>query len=222
MIPWIQIDEADLPGGGKLRLMRRDTELSIMLDAVELMNNRLSGSEQALATLTCERIAGRTAPRLLIGGLGMGFTLRAALGHAERDASIVVAELVPAIVEWARGPLSELSGASLIDSRVRVVIADVGNVIASASHVYDAIMLDVDNGPGGLTRSANDSLYSAAGLAAARRALRPGGVLAVWSASRDERFARRLRRSNFQVDEVAVRAHGGRGERHTIWIAIPA
>ena len=220
MITWLQIDAADVPGGGTLRLMRRGTEFSIMLGAVELMNSRLSGSEEALATLACERIADRPAPRLLIGGLGMGFTLRAALGRAAAGASIDVVELVPAVVAWAMGPLAELGGVGLADPRVRIVIDDVGDVIAAASGAYDAIMLDVDNGPGGLTRSVNDRLYDPAGLTAARRALRPGGVLAIWSSARDERFTRRLRQSHFQVEDVPVRAHRTRGAKHVVWIAV--
>ena len=220
MIPWLQIDEADVPDGGKLRLMRRGAEFSIMLGAVELMNSRLGGSEQALATFACDLIADRAAPRLLIGGLGMGFTLRAALIRVAEDASVDVAELVPAVVGWAKGPLAKFSGASLVDPRVRILVKDVGDLIAAASGAYDAIMLDVDNGPDGLTRNANDRLYAAAGLAAARRALRPGGVLAVWSSARDDHFARRLRQSHFQVEEKYVHARRARGAKHVIWIAV--
>ena len=220
MIPRVQIDSAAIPGGGELRLVQRGSEYSIMLGANELMNSRLSGSEEALATLAWARIAGRPRPALLIGGLGMGFTLRAALAVAGADARIVVSELVPAIVRWARGPLGHLYGDSLDDPRVRVEECDVGDLIASARAEYDAILLDVDNGPDGLSREANDRLYDAAGLARARAALRPGGVLAVWSSAPDAAFTRRLAKAQFRAEEAVVRANAGRsGARHTIWIA---
>ena len=221
MIPRVQIAAATVPGGGELRLIRRGSEYSIMLGANELMNSRLSGSEEALASLSCERIAGRPAPRLLIGGLGMGFTLRAALAQAGADASITVAELVPEVVEWARDPMAEIFGSSLDDPRVTVAVGDVQALILGARSEFDAILLDVDNGPDGLSRETNDRLYSAAGLAAARAALRPCGVLAVWSSAPDPRFTRRLQKAGFSVDERVVRASGtGRGARHAIWIAV--
>ncbi|MFG1479094.1 spermidine synthase [Xanthobacter sp. V4C-4] len=221
MIPWSLLDTAKVPDGfGDLRLMRRGDEFSIMSGATELMNSRLSGSEQALATLVCARLGSRRAPRLLIGGLGMGFTLRAALGALGADAGVVVVELVPAVVAWARGPMAALFGASLTDPRVTLVEDDVSAAIRSGRAAYDAILLDVDNGPGGLMRAANDGLYDAAGLQAARAALRPGGLLAVWSSAPDRDFTQRLRRAGFQVDEVKTRANGkGGGARHVIWIA---
>jgi spermidine synthase len=221
VIPWSLIDTARIPGGeGELRLMRRGAEFSIMLGNNELMNSRLSGSEQALATLSCERIDSRSAPHILIGGLGMGFTLRAALANLDPKARVVVAELVPAVVAWARGPMAELHGASLTDPRVSIQEMDVGRLIRSARASYDAILLDVDNGPGGLTREANDGLYDIEGLRAARRALRRDGVLAVWSSGPDRNFTSRLRKTGFRVDEVKVRANGGRGgARHVVWIA---
>lgn len=221
MIPWTLIDTAPIPGGeGALRLMRRGAEFSIMLGNNELMNSRLSGSEEALATLSCERLS-RPAPRILIGGLGMGFTLRAMLAAlADPKAQIVVAELVPAVVAWARGPMAELHGASLSDPRVSIQEADVGKLIRAGRAVYDAILLDVDNGPDGLTRAANDSLYHLAGLTAAREALRPQGVLAVWSSGPDRGFTQRLRKAGFGVEEIRTRANGKRGgARHVIWIA---
>nr|WP_256515742.1 hypothetical protein [Alsobacter ponti] len=203
-----------------MRLFRRGAEFSIRLGANELMNSRLSGSEEALATLTCDRLAGRKRARLLIGGLGMGFTLRAALACAPADAALVVAELLPEVVAWARGPMAELFAGSLDDPRVSVREQDVAAVIASGTAAFDAILLDVDNGPDGLTRPQNDALYNAAGLAAARAALRPGGILAVWSADPDDGFTRRLRQAGFSVEEVAVKAHRGRsGRRHVIWLA---
>jgi spermidine synthase len=200
--------------------MRRGAEFSIMLGPNELMNSRLGGSEEALATIACERIRTRKQPRILIGGLGMGFTLRAALAALATDAQVTVAELVPAVVAWARGPMLEVFGESLTDPRVSIREADVGPLIRSGASAFDAILLDVDNGPAGLTREANDALYDLAGLGAARLALRPGGVLAVWSSGPDANFTRRLRKTGCDVDEVRVRANGARGgARHVIWIA---
>lgn len=221
MIPWSLLDTASIPGGeGELRLMRRGSEFSIRLGHNELMNSRLSGSEEALATITSERIKPHAAPRVLIGGLGMGFTLRAALASFGPDASITVAELVPAVIKWAQGPMAHVFGNSLADPRVRVCEADVGQLIRSRPSAYDAILLDVDNGPDGLTRSANDALYDLRGLSAARTALRDGGVLAVWSAKPDARFVQCLRKAGFDVDEVKARANGLRGgSKHIIWIA---
>jgi spermidine synthase len=220
VIPWVLLDTAPIPGGATLRLKRRGAEFSIMLGDNELMNSRLSGSEQALATLSCARISARPEPRILIGGLGMGFTLRAALAALNARAQVVVAELVPAVVAWARGPMAELHRASLADSRVRIEEADVGRLIGSARAAYDAILLDVDNGPDGISRDSNDSLYNRAGLIAAREALRPGGVLAVWSSGPDQKFAENLRRAGFAVEEIKARANGKRGgARHVIWIA---
>ena len=222
MIPWVCLDTATIPDGGELRLMRRGAELSIMSGAIELMNSRLSGSEKALADLTVARLAGRMKPRVLIGGLGMGFTLRAALAALPSDAEVVVAELVPAVVAWARGPMAGLFEGCLDDPRVTVREADVAEVMGKARAAFDAILLDVDNGPGGLNRDANDQLYSAGGLSAAKRALRPGGVLAVWSAGPDHGFTRRLQGAGYAADQVPVRATGGkRGARHVIWLASP-
>jgi spermidine synthase len=223
MIAWSRIETAIIPGGGELRLMRRGAEFSIRLGANELMNSRLGGSEQALATLTCEKLRGRQWSRLLIGGLGMGFTLRAALAGLGAEAEIVVAELVPEMVSWARGAMAEIFAGSIRDPRVRVIEADVGELIQSGAAQFDAILLDVDNGPDGLSRTANDRLYDLAGLRATHAALRPQGVLAVWSSGPDQNFTRRLRQSGFAVDEVPVRANGKRGgSRHLIWIATRA
>ena len=220
MIPWSVLDTAQVPGGGELRLKQRGAEFSIMLDHDELMNSRLSGSEEALATIACEKIRRRKTPRILIGGLGMGFTLRAALAALGPDARIVVAELVPAVVAWARGPMGEVFGTSLTDPRVSIREADVGEVIRSDAAAFDAILLDVDNGPEGLTRKANDALYDLKGLGGARAALRPGGVLAVWSSGPNPKFTWRLRKAGFEVEEVRARANGSRGgARHVIWIA---
>jgi spermidine synthase len=221
MIPWVFLDTAKIPGdGGELRLKKRGAEFSIMLGSNELMNSRLSGSEEALARLSCLRIQGRERPQILIGGLGMGFTLRAALAELGSDAQVTVAELLPAVVAWARGPMAEVFGDSLADPRVRIFEGDVGHLIRSGRSAYDAILLDVDNGPEGLTRKANDSLYDLPGLSSARTALKPGGVLAVWSSAPNRAFTRRLCKVGFGVDEVGARANGSRGgARHTIWIA---
>jgi spermidine synthase len=221
VIAWSLIDTAPVPGGGdELRLMRRGAEFSIRLGHNELMNSRVGGSEAALATIACERIGAVKRPRLLIGGLGMGFTLRAALPVLGSQARIIVAELVPAVLAWARGPMAPVFGDSLSDPRVRLHEADVAQLIGQERSAFDAILLDVDNGPAGLTRTGNDRLYDLAGLRAAHAALRAGGVLAVWSSGPDAGFTRRLRKAGFAVEEVAVRANGARGgARHLIWIA---
>ena len=221
MIPWLQIDAARVPGAEvELRLMRRGAEFSMMLGPNELMNSRLSGSEEALATLACRRIEAVRRPHLLIGGLGMGFTLRAALAVLGSEARITVAELVPAVIGWARGPMADIFGDSLTDPRARILGADVMEVIQSHPAAFDAILLDVDNGPEGLIRKANDALYDLKGLKAIRRALRPNGVLAVWSSGPNAAFSKRLRDAGFDVNEVAVRATTKRsGARHVIWFA---
>lgn len=221
MVPLELIDTADLPDGGGLRLMRRGQDFMILFGGNELMSSRLRGSEEALATLACALLKGRAHPHILIGGLGMGFTLRAALGVLPGDAHVTVGELVPKIVAWARGPLAHLFGASLGDPRVAIEVRDVHEMIVGAGADYDAILLDVDNGPDGLIHVANDRLYGADGLRAAHAALKPGGILAIWSAHPDKAFTERLRRAGFQVDEVQVRAGGGRkGAHHLIWIAM--
>ncbi len=220
MIPRELLGVAAVPGGDELKLFRRGADFMIVLDRNELMNSRMSGSEEALATIACERLAGRRAPHLLIGGYGMGFTLRAALSALGPDATVTVAELVPEIIAWAKGPMAELTGGCLADPRVRVIEGDVADVIADGRRAYDAILLDVDNGPDGLTRKGNDRLYSLEGLAAAKAALRPAGILAVWSAAPDPAFTKRLSKAGFAVQELAVRARqNGKGPRHVIWLA---
>jgi spermidine synthase len=221
MIPWLQLDTVSVPGADvQLRLMQRGAEFSMRLGPNELMSSRLSGSEEALATLACRRIEAVKRPHLLIGGLGMGFTLRAALAVLGSDARIMVAELVPAVIAWARGPMADIFGDSLDDPRASIREADVVDVIASHDSAFDAILLDVDNGPEGLIRKANDALYDLKGLRAIRRALRPGGVLAVWSSGPNPLFSKRLRAAGFDVNEVAVRATTKRsGSRHVIWFA---
>jgi spermidine synthase len=220
MIPLEHLASAHAPDGEELRLMRRGEDFMIVVDRNELMNSRMSGSEEALATMTAERLGDRAAQRWLIGGYGMGFTLRAALGVLGPDAKVTVAELVPEIIAWARGPMAALANGCLDDPRVEVALADVADLIVRGRGGYDAILLDVDNGPDGLVRDANDRLYTPAGLATARATLKPGGVLAVWSAAPDKAFAARLHRAGFEVDEVTVRARSnGKGPRHTIWFA---
>src|ERR1700754_4515655 len=221
MIPWQQIDVVKVPGSDvELRLMKRGAEFSKMLGPNELMNSRLSGSEEALATLACKRIEGVKRPHLLVGGLGMGFTLRAGLAVLGAEARITVAELVPEVISWARGPMAGLFGESLSDPRATIRAADVVDVILSSPAAFDAILLDVDNGPEALIRNANDALYDFRGLKAAHRALRPRGVLAVWSSGPNAAFTRRLREANFDVNEVGVRATSKRsGAHHVIWFA---
>ncbi len=220
MTPRVLLDTAEIPnGGGELRLFQRGHEFSIMLGSNELMNSRLSGSEEALATLPCERLSDRTEARILIGGLGMGFTLRAALPLLDAKAEIIVAELVPAVVQWAQGPMAEIFDGSLDDPRVTIESADVFDLISRNENHYDAILLDVDNGPDGITHASNDRLYTTAGLKTAKRALCSGGILAVWSSAPDTKFTRRLADVGFSVEEAPVRAHGKRGAHHMIWLA---
>jgi spermidine synthase len=211
---------AQIPGGDELRLFKRDTDFIIALGANELMSSRSSGSEEALALMTCDRLQNKETPHLLIGGYGMGFTLRAALARLGAQARFTVVELVPEIIEWARGPMAELAAGCLDDPRVNLIMRDVSRAIAAVERGYDAILLDVDNGPDGLTRVDNEHIYSLLGLQEAKRALKPGGVLAIWSAAQNERFARRLKHAGYQVEEVMVRAgRGGKGARHIIWFA---
>lgn len=210
---------AQVPGGAELRLYAHGRDFIIALDRNELMSTRMRHSEEMLATMTLDRLE-MADPHLLIGGYGMGFTLRAALARLGPKGRATVAELVPEIIEWARGPMAEVAAGCLADPRVALVMGDVGHTIEAATAQYDAILLDVDNGPDGLVRDANDWLYSAKGLSAARRALRPGGVLAVWSGAPDRAFTRRLKTAKFEVEEVEVRARpNGKGPRHTIWFA---
>ncbi|WP_213739790.1 spermidine synthase [Bradyrhizobium sp. dw_411] len=222
MIPWLQIDTTRVPGADvELRLMRRGAEFSMKLGQNELMNSRLSGSEEALATLACRRIDGVERPHLLIGGLGMGFTLRAALAVLDAQARITVAELVPAVIAWARGPMAEIFGDCLSDPRADIREADVVEIIKASPSAFDAILLDVDNGPEALIRKANDALYDRKGLQSIRRALRPGGVLAVWSSGPNAAFSKRLAAADFEVNEVRLRATTKRsGAHHVIWFAI--
>ena len=221
MNPWIHLDTAQIPGGGELRLMQRGQDYSIMSGTIELMNSRLYGSEVALFRLAWAKLAQRSAPRVLIGGLGMGFTLRAALADLPADAEVVVAELVPEVIAWAGGHLSPLYRDSLTDRRGAIIQGDVADRLREANPPYDMILMDVDNGPDGLNRDANDSLYSLAGLANLKRAAKRGGVVAVWSAAPDQAFARRFGHAGFQVTEHKVGASpSGKGPRHVIWVGV--
>ena len=224
MIPWKVLDTAKVPGGDEvLRLKQRGSEFVIALGDNQLMSNRLSATEQALATIACDGLRTAQKPRILIGGLGMGFTLRAALKILGPQARIAVAELVPAVVKWARGPMAEIFEGSLDDPRVTIHETDVGELIRAGKQAYDAILLDVDNGPEGLSRVANDALYDDKGLRAAHAALRPGGVLAIWSSAPHPEFAARLRKTKFAVKEIAIRAKGPRGgAQHLMWTATRA
>jgi len=221
VIRWELLDAAAVPGtAAQLRLYRRGGEFSIRLEGRELMNSRVHASEEALGRLACERIAARPNPRVLVGGLGMGFTLASALSELGPDACVIVSERVPEVVSWSRGALGELAKHPLRDPRVTVRAIDVAELLARARDRYDAIVLDVDNGPEALPESGNRGLYGRAGLTAALGALRSGGLLAVWSAGPDRAFGERLRAVGFEVETLEVRAPGyTRGVRHTIWIA---
>lgn len=219
---WKLLDEADIPGGkDRLRLYQGKDDFFIRFNSVsgELMSSRKYGSEQALGSLPCQRIKNRKKARVLIGGLGMGFTLAAALNELGKDAEVTVAELIPAVVEWNQGPLGERSGYPLNDSRTRVYTGDVYNLLQENQRGFDVIAMDVDNGPEGLTVKDNDKLYSGAGILLAQKALKPGGILAYWSAGPDPAFNKRLRRCGLTVEEIPVFAHGNKGTKHTIWLA---
>jgi spermidine synthase len=218
------LGSAQVPGGEELRLYAHGRDFMIVLDRNELMSTRMRGSEEALAVMAIDRLADKAAPHLLIGGYGMGFTLRAALAALGKGGRVTVAELVPEILQWARGPMQKLTAGCLDDPRVTVSQGDVADAIAAGAGRYDAILLDVDNGPDGLVRGENDRIYSRAGLIAAKQALRSGGILAVWSAAPDKAFAKRLRDAKFDVEEAEVRARStgdgkGKGPKHVIWFA---
>lgn len=225
MLPRETIAIASIPGGETLTLVSHGRDFAVMLGRDELMGTRMQFSEEQLAVLTLERISAKR-PRLLIGGYGLGFTFRAALARLPEGGSVTVAEVVPEILDWAQGPLAHLTGDTLGDPRGEVIVADVAALIDDAidgtTARYDAILLDVDNGPDGVVRDGNGALYSSSGLRAARRALTAGGVLAVWSAGPDPAFTRRLEKNGFAVDEIRVAARtNGKGPKHTIWFATP-
>jgi spermidine synthase len=218
VIPWELVDTTTIPGeASPMYLYRRGEEYSNRIGHHELMNNREHGSEDALAELVCKRLSGNV--RVLVGGLGMGFTLAAVLRDVTRDSEVVVAELVPAVVRWHRGVLAKVSNGALDDKRVTIREADVAHVIAEKREAFDAILLDVDNGPAGLTAKTNDRLYGLNGLRCAFAALRPKGILAIWAADPDPRFTKRLQQVGFTAEEIRVRGHGRKGQRYLIWLA---
>ncbi len=219
MIPWKTLDRSPIPGGGELTLVQRGEEMAIRVNGAELMASRAHASEERMSILAAERLAHVAAPRVLIGGLGLGYTLRAALDAFPQQATIVVAELVPAVVTWMRGPLAHLSGHPLDDPRAVVEIADAAAILRASPRTFDAVLLDIDNSPTTLIRESNASLYSTAGMVSARSALAPGGVLVVWSAGPDDRFAQRMQRAGFRVEVIRARAHGERrGHAYTLFV----
>jgi len=209
--PWELLGEARTPDGSLMALMRRDREHVIVANGKPLMSSLMHGSEEALAALACQRARTMPHPVVLVGGLGMGFTLRATLESLQRDAAVVVCELLPAVVEWNRGALAQLAGEPLKDPRVTVVVEDVADILKKSSGQFDAMILDVDNGPSAFTESANARLYTDEGLASARAALKPAGVLGIWSAWDDRKFEQRLRYNGFHVEVTRVRARLKKG-----------
>jgi spermidine synthase len=218
---WTQLGEAPIPDTGQsLFLYQGKDDFYIKVSGGhELMSTRKHGSEDALGSLPCKRLKKPGSARVLIGGLGMGFTLAAVLAEVGSNAEVTVAELIPEVVDWNRGPLGERSGNPLDDPRTKVHIGDVANLLRQSRACFDVIALDVDNGPEGLTKRANDWLYSMQGIIAAQSALAPSGILAYWSAGPDHGFHERLKRCGFLIEEVIVFAHGSKGARHTIWLA---
>ena len=222
MIPTILLGTAKIPNdGGELKLTQRDNDFYIALTGVhgELMSSRMYSSELALAELGCAHIQGLENSKVLVGGMGMGFTLAAALKATSLSSEVIVAELVPEIIEWNKGPLGEVAGRPLDDNRVRVYLGDVGELFMNKQPAYDAILLDVDNGPEAFTHDDNSELYSIDSLHAIRETLRPKGMLAVWSAWHDPRFTKKLKKARFDVSFKTVRAHKGKGSKHTIYLA---
>lgn len=219
MIPWETLDTARTPDGQELVLRRRGQEYLIRVGGADLMGSRNHGSEEVLAERACEGLRSRAGVHVLVGGLGMGFTQHAALASVGADAVVTVAELMPAVVEWNRTWLADLAQRPLEDARSRVHVGDVCALIDEGRATYDAIMLDTDNGPEALTSAENARLYGDGGLMRAMRALKSGGVLAVWSAKDDRRFTARLRKAGFTVREERVKARRDAGSQHTIWLA---
>ena len=219
MRPWELLGETRTPDGEDMRLTRQGSEYVILAGGKPLMSSRMHGSEEALAAFGCREARSRDEACVLVGGLGMGFTLRATLDLLPPGATVVVAELVPAVVEWNRGPLGPLAGHPLKDRRVRIEIGDVADTLRASRGRFDAVLLDVDNGPAAFTATHNTRLYDDGGLAAARESLKPGGVLAVWSAWDDRRFEQRLEHGGFEVQVERVRGRLKKGgPRHTIFL----
>jgi spermidine synthase len=219
---WKFLERADVPDGSELCLYQRGDHFMIRAAGTELMASRNYASEEALASLACERVGRQRRVRLLIGGLGMGYTLASALRQLRADAEVVVAELVPDVVRWNREHFGHLAAYPLEDARVRLHQGDVARLLQTARNEYDAILLDVDNGPEGLTRVKNDWLYGSDGLHNARLALRENGVLAVWSAGNDDTFSARLRHAAFDIEVCRARRRPAQQRsRHVIWLATP-
>jgi spermidine synthase len=220
MIPWKEIDRAEVPGDvEEVVLRQRGSEFSIRTKNRELMNSRIHGSEEVLAELTCNR-AGKSNLKILIGGLGMGYTLSAALKQSESNTLITVSELIPAVVKWNRKYIGHLAGKPIDNPRVTLKIEDVAKTIGKKELTWDVILLDVDNGPEGLTRKANDLLYNKSGLRASFLALCSKGILGIWSSGKNEAFTRRLKQSGFKVQTKTVEARKSKkGSKHTIWLA---
>jgi len=220
--PWELLGETSTPDGETLVLMRQDREFVILASGKPLMSSRMHGSEEALASFGCAHIRGAQEPRVLVGGLGMGFTLAATLALMPAGATVVVAELVPGVVEWNRGPLGQEAGRPLVDPRAEVAVGDVLDTLKQRPGQFDAVLLDVDNGPDAFTTARNAALYADRGLSAIRAALRPGGVVAVWSAWEDRKFEQRLKANGFDVEVQRVRARLKKGgPRHTIFLGRP-
>jgi spermidine synthase len=214
MIPWKKLATARAPDGTELSLWQRDEEIVVRVGGVDLMSNRQHGSEERLAELACEKLV--EGSRVLIGGLGLGYTLAATLAILPRKSQVVVAELVPEIAEWVRHPVG--SGKLLDDRRTRLVIGNVADVMRQSPAGFDAIMLDVDNGPAALCLKDNHVLYGPIGLANAAQALRPGGRLAIWSAAEDAHFTKRFGKSGFDARAVHTRARRDKGAKHVIFL----
>jgi spermidine synthase len=222
MDPWTIIERTTVPGSDtELTLLRRDEDFAIRLSGLpgDLMNSRMYHSEEALAELACTRLGAVENARVLVGGLGMGFTLAAVLRCVPRSAEVVVAELVPEVIEWNRGSLGQCAGRPLDDGRTRVHRGDVVALLKHPGKKFDAILLDVDNGPEAMTASANGWLYTRGGLKQIYQVLRPGGIAAIWSVRGDQPFAARLKKTGFEVRVRTVRARPGKGSRHTIFVA---
>lgn len=217
MKPWETLAMAVAPDGSPLTLARRDAEYVLRVRGHVLMSSRQHASEDALAREACARIPNASNAKVLIGGLGFGFTLRAALDCLGAEAEVTVAEILPALIEWNRGPLAALAGGPLEDPRSRTVEGDVARVIAKHPKTFDAILLDVDNGPFGLAQAKNQHLYALTGLRGAVSALASGGVLAVWSAGDDPAFGRRMEEAGLRVEALQARAHPAGGSRHTLF-----
>jgi spermidine synthase len=222
MIPWIELGTAQIPNnGGELKFSQRADEFSIRLSGIrgELMNSRLYNSEKVLAELGCAHLNSSDSAQVLVGGLGMGYTLAAALKAVTANSQVTVAELIPEVVEWNRGPLGNCAKNPLEDPRTKIHVGDVRALLSIKRPTFDAILLDVDNGPEGLTQKGNNSIYSAQGLDDIYKTLRPKGMLAIWSAGPDHLFTLRLKKAEFKADTRIVRARPGKGSRHTIFLA---